>query len=183
MNIWSLAREYENTRVLVVESSTILQCLHDAVRFYSAYGDIRSLSKSDSLPGAPASSDLLQPAPSVAYPAPALVIPAVSEAASLFIQLTASASQSVAPIPTSLDLPIKSLDHITDDTELTPGEWAIIRPLFILYVEKEVATHLEGSRGLGVDVFGRSVAEVQGDIERMHDELPGKAFVTPMIEI
>lgn len=160
MNLWSLAREYESTRVLVLESSSILQCMHEAVRYYCAYGDVRSLSKSDPLlPGVVATSDMAGE---------------VAQAAVV--------SDAFPDAPSGL--PIKSIDHITDDTVLTPGEWAIVKPLFILYVEREQATHLEASRGLAVDVFGRSVAEIQADITLMETEtLPSRCFVSTIIEI
>lgn len=59
-------------------------------------------------------------------------------------------------------------------------EWAIIRPLFDLYVERENAIHLEASRGLGVDVFGRTVSEVNLDIMQKEAELPRLAFDEPI---
>ena len=62
------------------------------------------------------------------------------------------------------------------DIELNQSEWAIIRPLFEKYVERENATNLEASRGLGVDVFGRSVAEVMMDINQLEMDMPQKAF-------
>ena len=63
------------------------------------------------------------------------------------------------------------------DFDLTPSEYGIIRPLFDLYVEHENAMMLEASRGLGVDVFGRTVSEIQQDINLMEAELPKKAFM------
>ena len=32
--------------------------------------------------------------------------------------------------------------------DLSDSEWALIRPLFLLYVERETALHLEDTRGL-----------------------------------
>lgn len=52
------------------------------------------------------------------------------------------------------------------DFDLTLSEWAIIKPLFDIYVERENATHIEASRGLGVDVFGRTVSEIQVDVNQ-----------------
>ena len=69
------------------------------------------------------------------------------------------------------------IPEITGDTELTLSEWAIIRPLFLLYVERETALQLEASRGMGLDVFGRSVSEIAQEITAMEAELPHRAFV------
>ncbi len=66
------------------------------------------------------------------------------------------------------------------DFDLTPSEYAIIRPLFELYVEHENAMQLEASRGLGVDVFGRPVSEIQQDINQRELELPKAAFMEPV---
>jgi len=70
---------------------------------------------------------------------------------------------------------------ITGDTVLNTSEWALIRPLFMLYVERETALQLEASRGLGIDVFGRSTGEIANDIAQMEAELPRRAFYQPMI--
>lgn len=64
-----------------------------------------------------------------------------------------------------------------DNFDLTPSEYALIRPLFSLYVERESAMHLEASRGLGVDVFGRTVSEIAQDITVQEDALPRRAFM------
>jgi len=62
------------------------------------------------------------------------------------------------------------------DIWLSHSEWAIIKPLFYLYIERENALHLEASRVLGVDVYGRSVSEVQGEISNYHEQMHLKAF-------
>lgn len=81
-------------------------------------------------------------------------------------------------------LPIKDLGLITEDTDLSTGEWAIIRPLFALYIERENAMLLEATRGLGADPFGRSVAEVTQDILQQENEIiPAKGFVYTVIEV
>lgn len=75
-------------------------------------------------------------------------------------------------------LPIRDLNLIDKDTVITVGEWAVIRPLFLLYIERDRANLLEASRGLGADVFGRAVSEISQDIFMMeNDILPAKAFV------
>ena len=72
---------------------------------------------------------------------------------------------------------------ITVDTELNDSEWAIIRPLFILYLERESALQLEASRGMGIDPYGRSSSEVAGEIAQYEAELPRRAFCVPIITV
>lgn len=69
------------------------------------------------------------------------------------------------------------------DFDLSPSEYAIIRPLFELYVEGENATHLEASRGLGVDVFGRTVSEIAQETLQRESDLPKMAFMEPPVSI
>jgi hypothetical protein len=81
-------------------------------------------------------------------------------------------------------LPIRDPAEISGETALTVGEWAVIRPLFLLYVERENALRLEASRASGLEVFGRSVSEVNNDITQMENEvLPAKAFSYAVIEV
>ncbi len=72
---------------------------------------------------------------------------------------------------------------IDESTEISLSEWAIIRPLFLLFIEREQALQLEASRGLGIDVFGRSVAEVESDIKNAEVEMPGKAFSREIVNL
>lgn len=65
---------------------------------------------------------------------------------------------------------------ISEQTLLTLSELALIKRLFMLYVERETALQLEASRGLGVDVFGRTVSEVISEISLYEAELPRLAF-------
>ena len=79
--------------------------------------------------------------------------------------------------------PVPTFDDITEDTELSLGEWGMIRPLFVLYVERETAVQLEASRALGVEVFGRTVSEIDGEITQYESMLPEKAFCQPVITV
>lgn len=148
MTLEELATEYVQALPgLILDEEQATMKAVEAARFYAGYGDIKSLSQSDTLPRAPGAG-----AP---YPEPA----------------------DPEPVPRSA-LPIKAIDMIGEDTDVSLSEWAIIRPLFVLYVERGNATLLEASRGLGVDVFGRAVSEVAQDITRMEEEtLPAKAFM------
>ena len=74
-------------------------------------------------------------------------------------------------------------DKILFDIWLSHSEWAIIKPLFYLYIERENALHLEASRVLGVDVYGRSVSEVQGEIASYHESIHIKAFHYPVFTV
>lgn len=72
---------------------------------------------------------------------------------------------------------------ISGDTEISESEWALIRPLFMLYVERETALQLEASRGMGMDVYGRSTGEIAGDITQAEAELPRLAFCSVIITV
>lgn len=164
MNIEALVTEFMGTRApgwLVLDSPEVLECAVAAARFYAGYGDIKSISLSDTLPGAPA--------PTAGGPAD--------------IGYFAPAPVSVEPVIAE-SLPIKSPGYITIQTLLSTGEWAIIRPLFVLYTERENAMRLEASRAVGLDVYGRMVSEIASDIGMMeNDILPGKAFSHCIIEV
>lgn len=155
MIIKELAEEYLAALPgLVLDEDQIVKVAIAAARFYAGFGDIASVSQSDVLLAAPGAAP-------AAYPVAADPEP----------------EQRMA-------LPIKNLELITEDTELSTGEWAIIRPLFVLYAEKGNATMLEATRGLGADVFGRSVSEVVQSIELMENEtLPAKCFAHVLIEV
>lgn len=72
---------------------------------------------------------------------------------------------------------------INGDTGITTSEWALVRPLFLLYMERETALQLEASRGMGADPFGRSSSEVAIEITQLESEMPRKAFYQPIITI
>ena len=69
---------------------------------------------------------------------------------------------------------------ITGSTYVLPGEWAIINPLFMLYVERESAIAIESSRVAGVDAVGRDSSTVEADIRQAEAELPQLAYVEPV---
>jgi hypothetical protein len=76
-----------------------------------------------------------------------------------------------------------TVTQIDSTVALTTSEWAIIQPLFNAYVDHENALRLEASRGLGLDVFGRSVSELAGAITQIEAELPRKAFYQAFISV
>lgn len=69
------------------------------------------------------------------------------------------------------------------NVDISVSEWAVIRTLFMLYVERETALQLEASRCKGVDVFGRSVSEITQDITQYEVELPHRAFYQPVLTV
>lgn len=80
-------------------------------------------------------------------------------------------------------VPETPLAPINGATVLSESEWALIRPLFLFYVERETALQLEASRGLGMDVYGRASSEVASDIMQTELELPHQAFVGRIVMI
>lgn len=68
------------------------------------------------------------------------------------------------------------LHRITADTKVSASEWAIIRPLFLLYVERESALVIEASRVAGVEAVGRASSEVAADIVQAEAALPQLAY-------
>jgi len=88
---------------------------------------------------------------------------------------TGTPAPTPAPPPTPTPPP-----ELSPDTAITDSEWALIKPLYALYVERENARALEASRMQGVDPYGRTVSEVQGDIERYENgDMPRLAFFQP----
>jgi len=73
--------------------------------------------------------------------------------------------------------------NIDEDIDLDDSEWALIRPLFMLYVERETALQLEASRGMGIDPFGRSASEIAAEISQAEADMPHKAFFQPIVTV
>ena len=78
---------------------------------------------------------------------------------------------------------VPPLPSVTGATDITVGEWSVIRPLFMLYLERESALYWEASRGMGADPVGRSSGEVSGDIAQYEQELPHRAFSQPIVTV
>lgn len=76
-----------------------------------------------------------------------------------------------------------SLVEIGGDTDVTNEEWSIIRPLFELYCEKDNAMLISAAGAGGIESFGRSVAEVEGDIAGYLERLPAIAFSADIVII
>lgn len=65
---------------------------------------------------------------------------------------------------------------IAVDVVLTHSELAIIRPLWLLYIELENAVALEASRSQGADPYGRASTEVKQSILDYELRLPQLTF-------
>lgn len=81
--------------------------------------------------------------------------------------------------------PIDATNSISgnQDFDLNPSEYALIKPLFMLYVEHENAQNLEASRAMGLDVYGRAVSEVSQDIRQMEMDMPRMAFFDSVVTV
>ena len=66
--------------------------------------------------------------------------------------------------------------EIDESLDITVSEWAEIRPLFLLYVERETALHMEATAMLGVSGLGRSSSEVAGDINQYEADFARRVF-------
>jgi hypothetical protein len=74
--------------------------------------------------------------------------------------------------------------NLLETDTLTHSEWAQIKPLFMLYAELAAAQMQEASRGLGLEVYGRSASEIMSDVNREQEELmPLKAFLPMPLSI
>lgn len=69
------------------------------------------------------------------------------------------------------------------DVDLNTSELSIIRPLWLLYLEKENSMALEASRTQGAELFGRSVAEVEMGIAEYLRTLPQLCFCEDWVTI
>ncbi|APQ14662.1 hypothetical protein BJP27_24115 (plasmid) [Pseudomonas oryzihabitans] len=69
------------------------------------------------------------------------------------------------------------------DFDLTPSEYALIRPLFELYVELENAEALEASRSSGMDSWGRSTDAIKSEIQQTEERMPAAAFTFEIVTI
>lgn len=157
MTLTELAGEFYMLRApgwLVLSDVEVLSCASEALRFCAAYISIASISRHD--------DDL----PGASEPGTELPVQPVKD-------------DVLLP-----SLPIKEIELLDEDAELTTGEWVIIKPLFSLYVERENALRLEASRALGLEVYGRSVSEVAQDILVMEREtVPAAGFCHAIISI
>lgn len=101
---------------------------------------------------------------------------------------TSVTAQAVAAVSyyagfTSLETPPADGAEIGPDIDISVSEWAEIRPLFMLYVERESALQLEATRGMGAEVFGRSASEVGMEISQLEADFPRRVFCFPVFTV
>lgn len=152
----TLATEFYNLSRpvgLVVALEQVQQLAVDACRFYAAYGRIKSV---------------------------AIVAP-VDTGDDQAVHTFTDIGEAGEPSPPGA--PENSPTIVGSNIALSIGEWEIIRPLFVLYVERENALHLEATRGMGVDPYGRSVSEVTSDITLAEETVMARAFFFPIFTV
>lgn len=76
-----------------------------------------------------------------------------------------------------------ALGEAGDNVEVSESELSIIKPLWVLYMERENSMALEASRTQGAEVYGRAVSEVQASIIDYETRLPGLAFCEDWVTI
>lgn len=79
--------------------------------------------------------------------------------------------------------PLPISPAITADVVLTWSEWSLIKRLFLLYLEQENARHLEATRIMGGDVFGRTSGEIAMEIQQFETDYPRLAFMCVPVTI
>lgn len=152
---------------IVLEEETVAAMAVLAARFCAGFGPIQSLIPPDPDPDpneAAMTLDYLTPlVAGYGYPIPGYPL----------------SPQIVAGSP------VAPVDWIEKTTLITQSEWATIRPLFLLYVERENAMYLESARVQGVDVYGRSSAEIAQDISvaEADPQIPQRMFMQPIISV
>lgn len=87
---------------------------------------------------------------------------------------------SIRSIADDPAFPIRKILAISIETEVTVSEWALIMPLFVLYVEEQNAYRLEASRTGGLDPYGRQVGEIKSEIQTVEEQMAARAFCQPV---
>lgn len=89
--------------------------------------------------------------------------------ASAFVDFEGEADEEGEPVAT--DAPIVLT------MEISRYHWALISPLFTLYCQRKEAVLLEASRPLMVEVFGRTVSEIDSEIRQLEDDFSRRVFM------
>lgn len=74
-------------------------------------------------------------------------------------------------------------EPIVLDMELSRYHWTLISPLFSLYCQRKEAILLEASRPLMVEVFGRTVSEIDSEIRQLEDDFSRRTFMRTCFSI
>lgn len=94
-----------------------------------------------------------------------------------------NATRFFAGWQTLADVTAITIAGITGATNIADGEWAVIGPLFHLYVEREAALIIEASRQQGVELVGRSSSEVASEISQIEAALPQQAYLEEVFSV
>lgn len=157
--------ELERQTCQLLEPASVQALALAATRFYAGYGHLDVVKYKPEAPPPPAPA----PAPDVF--------------SGVFDVSSSAPKRLIDPNNTAGPIPPVDPALIIDDAEVTESDWAIIRPLFLLYVEREQALMQEATRVMGADPFGRSSSEIASDINTYEAELGRKAFIQPVLSI
>jgi hypothetical protein len=159
----------------VLDPTVVTQMAVAAARKYAGYGPIASLAPPDPTPSAPPPrfDD-----PNWGEDAPG----SLDEYFTPAIYGLPFGFGRVDP-PIIAGKPLDPVDWVEQTTVISQSEWSVMRPLFLLYVEREQSLYLEATRSFGPDVYGRSSSEILQDIEQAELAIPGNAFVQPVISV
>ncbi|MBK5646835.1 hypothetical protein [Acinetobacter proteolyticus] len=121
----------------------------------------------------------------------AIVEQFLAEERSVAVLLPESQVQALAVAATAFycgysdlaSVPKTQLGDITLEAVISIAEWAVIKPLFLLYVERETALQTEATGMQGVGGFGRNSSEVNIEISNLEREFPQKATCVAVITI
>lgn len=97
--------------------------------------------------------------------------------------VTAQAVAAVSFYAGFAELETPPADGIDENTDVSVSEWAEIRPLFMLYIERETALQMEATRSMGAEVFGRTTSEVGAEISQLEADFPRRVFCYPVITV
>lgn len=157
MKLVELANTVRWSYGIVISDDDYNQQAVNAARVYLGYAHIASVDP----------VVMVDPPPTCPQPDPAAEV-VIGYNGTIFDAPPRPAQVPTYPAPTS---------KLSKDSDITDGEWFVIRPLFMLYVERENARALEASKQLGVEVYGRTVDQVEADIRTYEtQDLPRLAF-------
>jgi len=170
----------------VLTEGQVTRHLKNAIRFYCGYA---------TLVHAPSAFEQLQAQERVAEAAHRALPPPVIVPVTDFLSYALKGVEdrcdpepqvSQWPAPgTEVHTPIDATNGFSgsQDFDLTPSEYALIWPLFRLYIELENATALESSRGMGAEIYGRTTGEIQVEIGQVEERMERLAYRFEVITI
>lgn len=170
----------------VLTEGQVTRHLKNAIRFYCGYATLVS---------APSAYEQLQAQQRAAEAAHQALPPPVIVPVTDFLSYALKGVEDrcepgpqVAKWPapdTDVHSPIDASNGFSgsQDFDLTPSEYALIWPLFRLYIELENATALESSRGMGAEIYGRTTDQIQIEIGQAEERMERLAYGFEVITI